>query len=197
MTTVLPDPIRVALLVATALDACAIRYTVGGSVASSISGEPRSTLDIDIVVAMSERDVHPFVAALGSEFYADPDGLRRAIRERSHANLVHHATSIKVDLFIEGGTPLDADVLDRRQRVQVAIDPDRHLFVHTPEDILLQKLRWYRIGGETSDRQWRDVLGILVVQSGRLDETYLQRGAEVLGVTDLMEKARREANGSV
>jgi len=179
--------------VADALDACLIRYAVGGSVASSISGEPRSTLDIDIVVAMSERHLDPFVTALRDGFYVDPDGLRRAIRERSRANLVHHATSIKVDLFIEGGSPLDADLLARRQRVQVATDPDCHLYVHTPEDILLQKLRWFRLGGETSDRQWRDVLGILIVQAGRLDDAYLRRGAEVLGVTDLVAKARREA----
>lgn len=195
MTAAPPDPIHVALLVADALDACSIRYAVGGSVASSISGEPRSTLDVDVVVAMRDQDVDPFVNALGSGFYVDPDALRRAVRDRSHANAVHHQTSVKVDLFIEGGSAIDADLLARRQRVQVSTDPDRHLYVHAPEDILLQKLRWYRLGGEKSDRQWRDALGILIVQKDRLDETYLTRGARVLNVTDLLERARREAAG--
>lgn len=79
--------------------------------------------------------------------------------------------------------------------IRVAVDPERHLYVHAPEDILLQKLRWYRLGREMSDRQWRDVLGILLVQAGRLDEEYLRRGAEVLGVADLLERVRREVSG--
>ena len=61
-----------------------------------------------------------------------------------------------------------------------------------PEDILLQKLRWYRLGSETSDRQWRDVLGIVRVQAGRLDAAYLRRGATILGVEDLLTKAMSE-----
>jgi hypothetical protein len=195
VTAALPDPIRVAVLVAETLEACSVRYTVGGSVASSISGEPRSTLDIDVVVAMSERDVDRFLAALGDGFYVEPEALRRAIRGTSRANLVHRETSIKVDLFIQGESPLDAEALSRRQRVRVAVDPERHLYVHAPEDILLQKLRWYRLGREMSDRQWRDVLGILLVQAGRLDEEYLRRGAEVLGVADLLERVRREVSG--
>ena len=77
--------------------------------------------------------------------------------------------------------------------MKVASDPDRYLYFYTPEDVLLQKLRWYRMGGETSDRQWRDVLGIALVQGGRLDEAYLRRGAESLGVSDLLDRALGEA----
>ena len=65
------------------------------------------------------------------------------------------------------------------------------LQVYTPEDILLQKLRWYRLSDEISERQWRDVRGIVLVQSGDLDRDYLFRSAEVLGVSDLLEKALR------
>jgi hypothetical protein len=183
------DPILVALQVAEVLDACGVRYLVGGSLASSMSGEPRSTLDIDMVVALTARDVAPFVERLGKEFYADAETLRRAVDLRSSANLVHHATSMKVDLFMMGGTKLDEEQMARRQRVQVSSSPDRFLHVYAPEDILLQKLRWYRLGGETSDRQWRDVLGIVRVQAGRLDAAYLRRGALVLEVEDLLAKA--------
>ena len=79
--------------------------------------------------------------------------------------------------------------MQRRVRLQVASDPDRFLYIYTPEDILLQKLRWYRLGGEVSDRQWRDVLGIVLVQENRLDAGYLREGAHLLGVTDLLERA--------
>jgi hypothetical protein len=187
------DPIAVALRVARALDACGVRYLVGGSLASSISGEPRSTLDVDMVVELTEADVEGFVRELGDEFHADIDSLQRAVREKSSANLIHFETSTKVDLFVVGGSPLDESQMERRQEVTVARDPERRLFVYTPEDILLQKLRWYHMGQEVSDRQWRDILGILVVQGEALDEVYLRDGAETLGVSVLLERALKKA----
>jgi hypothetical protein len=183
------DPIHVALMVAEALEGCGVRYLVGGSLASAVSGEPRSTLDADLVVELTEKDIQPLTAALGDRFHVDPDALRRAVRDRSSANLIHHATSTKVDLFIAGGSPLDKEQMDRRQRVQVSADPPGWLYVYAPEDILLQKLRWYRLGNEISDRQWRDIMGIIMVQGNRLDEAYLRQGAASLGVSDLLERA--------
>jgi hypothetical protein len=158
-------PIQVALQVADALEGCGLLYLVGGSVASSIGGEPRTTLDVDIVVAMAETDVDRFLAALGTEFYADDAAIRRAIRQHSSVNLIHQPSAFKVDLFIAGGSPLDEQQIGRRRRVQVSENPDRYLYVHTPEDILLQKLRWFRLGQGVSDRQWRDVLGRLPTRS--------------------------------
>ena len=108
---------------------------------------------------------------------------------RGCANLIHQATQIKVDLFIAGGTPLDAQQLARRQPVQIG---ERTLLVHPPEDILLQKLRWYRSGGEVSDRQWRDVLAIVRTQGRRLDRAYLISNAPVLDVEDLLARALLE-----
>jgi len=147
------EPFDVALRIARVLEACHVPYLVGGSLASAISGEPRSTLDIDLVVALKESDLAPLVARLGDEFHADPEALRRAVRERSSANLLHYATSTKIDFFIVGGSPLDEEQMGRRQRVRIADDPEGYLYVYTPEDILLQKLRWYRMGDEVSDRQ--------------------------------------------
>lgn len=106
-----------------------------------------------------------------------------AVERRSSVNLIHHDTAIKVDLFVAGGSPLDQLQLDRRLRVEVG---DGALYVHPPEDILLQKLRWYRLGGEVSDRQWRDALGIVLVQGARLDREYLARHSVTIGVDDLV-----------
>jgi hypothetical protein len=185
-----PDPIAVALEVADLLDALGIRHTIGGSIASALAGEPRSTVDIDVVAALSESDVPRLVSALSPAFYVDVVALTRAVRERTTTNLVHQASQLKVDIHVAGGTPLDEQQLQRRQAV--IIRPGRTLHVHPPEDILLQKLRWYQKGGKVSDRQWRDILGIIRVQGRRLDREYLVRYAPALGVASLLERALRE-----
>jgi hypothetical protein len=189
--TVPVDPIAVALSVTRALDALGILHTVGGSIASSFAGEPRSTVDIDIVVAIGEGHIEALSLALSQDFYIDRDALRRAVRNSSTANLIHQASQLKVDIFVAGGTPLDDQQLRRRQRVDVG--HGRTLHVHPPEDILLQKLRWYRQGGEVSDRQWRDILGIVRTQGERLDRKYLADNAPVLGVADLVTRALGES----
>ena len=184
------DPIGVALSVTQALDRLNIRHTIGGSIASSLAGEPRSTADVDIVAAIDASHVDALVDALTADFYVDAESLRRAIRDRTSANLIHHATQLKIDLFVAGGTPLDAQQLARR--VPVDVGAGRMLHVHPPEDILLQKLHWYRKGGEASDRQWRDILAIVRVQGARLDRDYLSRNAGALSVSDLLARALQE-----
>ncbi len=182
------EPLAVARLVTDAIERVGARYSIGGSLASSFAGEPRSTLDIDIVVDLTEVHVEPLLSVLADEFYVNAEALIRAVENHGTVNLIHVATTVKVDLFVAGGTPLDAELL-RRRRIVMAGKPPSPVFVHTPEDILLQKLRWFRMGGEVSDRQWRDVLGIVRVQGQRLDAAYLEQGAKTLGVLDLLSRA--------
>lgn len=179
------DPIAVALLVTRVLDDLGVIHTIGGSIASSIAGEPRSTIDVDIVAALKAEHVPGLVQRLAAAFYIDQTAVDRAIATASAVNLIHRETSIKIDLFVAGGTPLDAQQLARRVRVEVG---GRAIYVHPPEDILLQKLRWFRLSGDTSERQWRDAIAIVRVQGDRLNRASVRQNAESVGVMDLVEK---------
>lgn len=186
-----PNPLDVAWTVSQALETLGIVHTIGGSLAAAFAGEPRSTIDIDVVAALEDFHVERLVAALSDRFYIDDRSLRRAIHERSSTNLIHQETQLKIDLFVAGGTTLDAQQLARRHPVDVGAG--RTLPVHPPEDILLQKLRWYQKGGGASDRQWRDIQGIIRVQGTRLDRAYLREHAPALGIETLLADALSES----
>jgi hypothetical protein len=191
-----PDPIALALDVAAILERLGIPYLVGGSLASSIHGELRSTNDVDFVADVRPSHIAPLLQALLEEFYVSEEAMREALRFGTSFNAIHLPTAVKVDVFIAGGDPFNAERLEHRQRVLVRADPPGELFLDTAEHSVLRKLEWYRRGGEVSDRQWRDVLGVLRAKGEQLDAARLDTWAQRLGVADLLERARAEAGGA-
>ncbi len=187
------EPVAVTLLVVEALEALGVPYLIGGSLASAVHGVVRATLDVDLVADLRPEHAARFAQGLGNAFYADLDAIRDAIRRRSSFNLIHLETMFKVDVFIPKQRPFDQVQLTRRTQQVVATDPERTAYVASAEDIILAKLEWYQMGGQVSERQWRDVLGVLTVQEGRLDMAYLRRWAAKLGVDGLLERALAEA----
>jgi hypothetical protein len=188
----LPNIIQISMDVARVLEDLRIPYLVGGSIVSSIYGEPRTTLDADLVADLQPQHIQPFSAALSEDFYVEPERIADAVRRRASFNIVHHRTGLKVDIFILKNSPMARQEMARRQRVALLPDLDE-LPMATPEDIVLQKLHWYQIGNGISDRQWRDVLGVLKVQQKRLDFGYLKEWAPQLGVEDLLRQAYEDA----
>lgn len=99
---------------------------------------------------------------------------------------------MKVDLFGHAHGPFDESEFSRRRQIAVA-SAGAQLWVKSPEDTVLRKLCWYRDGGGVSDRQWRDLVGVLRLNAGSLDGDYLRRWAKHLDVTDLLNRALIDA----
>lgn len=189
----LAEPLAVTLLVIEALEGLGVRYVVGGSLASSVHGVFRASVDADLVAELRLEHVERLARRLGEAFYLDEGAMRRAIAGRRSFNVIHLETMFKVDVFIPKGRAFDAAQLERRAARVIATEPERTAFIASAEDTILAKLDWYRAGGEVSERQWRDVAGVLRVQRGRLDARYMREMAASLGVGDLLERAFAEA----
>ena len=186
------DVIEVALRVAAAIELAGGTYFVGGSLASSFQGEPRSTNDIDFVIELPPERVSALKSELGVDFEVDEEMVREALRRATCANVFYLPWVLKIDLFGRGHAPYDEAEFSRRNRVVVR-DDGSSLFMKTAEDTVLRKLWWFREGGEVSDRQWRDVQGVLRAHAEGLDDAYMDRWANTLGVRALLEQARRQA----
>ena len=187
------DPITLAIQVAEIFDRLEIPYLVGGSVASSLLGEPRATLDVDMVADLTREKVPAFVTAVESQFYVSEQAVIDAMLYQSSFNLIHFETTEKVDIFLLSDQLLSQSKMSRRQRIPVTENADEFLYLPTPEDIILQKLICYRLGMSQSDRQWRDVLGVLKIQGEKLDFEYLDQWSETLKLTDMLAQALQEA----
>ena len=183
------DPVAIALHVGAALDHLGVRWLIGGSLASSVHGEPRATQDVDMVVDLEARHVEPLYNALRRDHYVDADEMRSAVKTAASFNAVHFASAIKVDFFVAGDDPFEAERLANRLRIET---PAGVLHVDTAENTLLRKLEWFRRGGEQSERQWRDVQAIARIQGNRLDRDHLRLWAERLGVADLLQRVLNE-----
>jgi len=189
----LSGPIALTLEIAELLDGLGIPYVLGGSLASSIVGEARATIDVDLAIRLRAEDVERLRDALAPAWYVSDEAMREAVRRRSSFNAVHVASVEKVDFFVLGDGLLDRRQLERRRRVVLSDEPRRELWVTSPEDQVLRKLTWFRAGGGVSDRQWRDVVGILSAQAGSLDRADLVQAAAELGLGDLLARALVDA----
>jgi len=188
----LPDTIRVTIEVTRVLEELGIPYLIGGSVASSIHGFPRSTQDSDLVADLRPQHVLPLSAALSPDFYIESERVSDAIRRRASFNLIHHRTGLKIDVFVLPDGPLARQEMARCARIS-PLPGLAPIPIASPEDTVLQKLHWYRLGHGVSDRQWNDVLGVLKVQGKRLDLEYLRKWAIHTGIDDLLRQAFEDA----
>lgn len=169
-----------------------IAYYIGGSVASSVHGKRRYTQDVDVVAAIALKHVQPLVAMLQQEYYIDADMIRGAIQNRSSFNVLHNDTGVKVDVFVQKTSPFAQQEM-RRIKEEMLEPSSRPFFFASPEDMILAKLDWWKLGGGVSNRQWNDILEIIKEKHFSLDIAYLRQSAPMLAVADLLEKALGDA----
>lgn len=187
------EPVEVTLRVTGILEKLGVPYLIGGSLASTLYGMVRTTQDSDIVTEMRAEHIQPFVKALQGEFYLDDEMIAESIQRNSSFNIIHRETMFKVDVFIPRPRPFLQSQLGRAQKQTFTFDTEVSAKFASPEDTILSKLEWYRLGGEVSDRQWRDILGVLKIRAGELDLEYLRKWANELKVADLLERSLTES----
>jgi len=186
------ENLRVVREVAGVFDRLAIPYALGGSVASSVHGINRFTRDADLSAEPFPGREGEFAGSFGPDYYLSVPAIRDAVRDRSCFNIINTSTGFKIDVFVRKDRAFERSAMERRLSVMLPDLPEQPMSFVTAEDAILFKLEWYRLGNEALDQQWKDIIGILKVQGGKLDETYLDRWAAELKVTDLLAKARQE-----
>lgn len=174
-------------LVAT-LDRTGIAYMICGSWASTLHGEQRPTNDVDAVVDPTLSQLNAFLESLGDDVYVNPATAREAFHQHSMFNLIDVESGFKADLIIRKDRPFSIEEFRRRQPVETL---GITLYVASAEDAILSKLEWAKAG--ESERQFRDAVGVAVIQWEKLDRQYLQRWSRELNVQDLLERLLDEA----
>lgn len=159
-----------------------IPYMITGSIASIQYGRPRVTYDLDIVTQMSPAQAGKFVQLLGPEFYAELIDIQEALQHRSHFNIIHPGSGLKID-FWPVKNQYDQMCFQRRKPGQLG---KVSAYFVTPEDIILKKLEWIKQGA--SARQMEDIKGILTIQGDKIDRNYIITWAEKLGLKELLKE---------
>ncbi len=168
------------------LSAAGIPFMLVGSVAASYHGHPRSTFDIDLVVEANEEALCLFARSLGDGYYVDENAIRDAVRMRSVFNVIDETSGFKADLIVRKERPFSRTEFGRRVRVWIV---DTIVEMATPEDVILSKLEWSKLGA--SERQFTDALLVARMQGKSLDFAYLEKWSKELGVADLWSNIKK------
>lgn len=154
-----------------ALESAQVPYMLTGSVASSAHGRPRSTRDLDIVISPTPAQLTALIEQFpSSRYYADEEQALRALSNRSQFNVIDYSSGWKVDFIIAEDSAYGREAFGRRRSIEIA---GTRVYIASPEDIIIAKLRWAKLG--SSDRQLQDAAGIVTTQGASLDLHYIER----------------------
>jgi len=190
----IPDILLAVQPVIQAFEKISIPYYIGGSVASSVYGMARATLDVDVIADLKVTHIPRLKQILENKYYIDAEMIADAIRTNSSFNLIHLETMIKIDVFIHENEPYQNEALQRKKKDTLEDNGKIQFYFSSPEDIIIHKLQWYKMGGLVSERQWLDVIGVIKVQGDLLDKKYLAGWSRKLGLSSLLKEAFEAAD---
>jgi len=172
-----------------------LSYYIGGSIASSAYGIARSTLDVDLILELKTFHIQPLVNKLKGEYYIDSEMINEAIKEKASFNIIHLKSMLKIDVFILKDELYSKKAFERKTKDKLDEEAESiNIYFCSPEDIILHKLEWFKSGGEVSEKQWLDILGVIKIQFEKLDKDYLKKWAEQIDVFNLLEKSFSECD---
>lgn len=170
------------------LDRLEIPYMVSGSVASIAYGEPRMTLDMDVVVELTEEKAKELASSFADEFYVSLPSMLAAIQHQSSFNIIHSRSGSKVDFYVLKGDPFSRKEFSRRRKE--AFDDAREAIFASPEDVILHKLVFHKEG--RSEKHIRDIQGVLEISGNKLDLVYIEKWVRELGLEDGWKQCKGE-----
>jgi len=170
------------------LERARVPYMLTGSVASSAHGLPRSTRDLDIVIAPTQAQLLALIRQFPSDrYYADEQQALQALEKRSQFNIIEFDSGWKTDFIIAQDSPYGRSALARRLRIEIA---GIYVYVAAPEDVIIAKLQWAKLG--ESSRQLQDAAGVVITQTSKLDLAYIEHW---VGELQLEEQWRTVSEG--
>jgi len=183
------DPSEIARILHSILEPAGILYYITGGVAALAYGDPRTTRDLDLVIAIDSSNIQTLVTALeAAGFYCPPLAVEAVQAGRETIlSVTHSELLLNADLMMNGTTEFDQTKLSRRQLVSISLDENEMFWLISPEDLILAKLQWGQ--RSQSEKQWRDVLGVMKVQGENLDRSYLSQWATAIGLETRLNEA--------
>jgi hypothetical protein len=161
--------------------------------ASSVWGQERTTHDADIAVLLNEKQLQILETMVHWPYIMDADSIQSnllSLKEFASGQILNGETMDKIDLFLLSDNPYTQAQLRNRRYIEVA--PDKPLPFSSPEDTVITKLRWFVLGNRVSDRQWNDIVQVLEMQKGDLNEDYLAKWSAYFGILDLLMEAKEQ-----
>lgn len=165
-----------------------IPYMIGGSVAAMAYGEPRLTLDMDVVIELNLRQARKFAESFGQEYYVSLESIQEAISNGGHFNIIQSESGIKVDFYVLGQDELSREGFKRKR--EESFDEERTAVFASPEDTIIRKLEWFKMG--ESQKHIDDIKGILKISSPKLDLPYIDKWAKIIGVQNIWQKLKND-----
>lgn len=172
--------------VLTILEHLDIPYMIGGSVAAIAYGEPRLTLDMDVVIDLTPKQAHLLAKSFGPEYYVSLESIIDAITNQGHFNIIQSECGIKIDFYILKQDEYNRGQFQRRKRE--SFDKNRQAIFSSPEDIILKKLEWYKMG--KSQKHLTDIAGIIKVSRDKINFDYIDKWASQIGVADIWQRLK-------